>query len=149
MLSWGDIQVNSHNHPTYLRIFLQQSNTEDLSFFVCGCARLPQYCPTLSVRASIPGPLSYNRGCSLSSPSIGMPWCASLQWPQLSDWAHHHCCQVEIPNSVPGLLEVVCIHDIHPYLSTAADIYLLSLVSSWLFQVLYVFAYLRLNRNEN
>ena len=72
MLSWGDIQVDSHNHPTYLRIFLQQSNTEDLSFFVCVCpvATVLSY---LSVQASIPGPLLYNRGCSLSSPSSGMP----------------------------------------------------------------------------
>ena len=40
MLSWGDIQVDSHNHPSYLRIVLWQSKTDlfgaGVSFF-CGC----------------------------------------------------------------------------------------------------------------
>ena len=65
MLSWGDIQVDSHDHPSYLRIVLRQSKTDlfgaGVSLFVgatgdtlCPVAAVLSY---LSVRPSRPGPL--------------------------------------------------------------------------------------------
>ena len=75
MLSWGDIQVDSHNHPSYLRIVLRQSKTNlfgaGVSLFVgatgdtlCPVAAVLSY---LSVRTSRPGPLfTYQNGRPLS-----------------------------------------------------------------------------------
>ena len=75
MLSWGDIQVDSHDHPSYLRIVLRQSKTDlfgaGVSLFVgatgdtlCPVAAVLSY---LSVRPSRPGPLfTYQDGRPLS-----------------------------------------------------------------------------------
>ena len=75
MLSWGDIQVDSHDHPSYLRIVLRHSKTDlfgaGVSLFVgatgdtlCPVAAVLSY---LSVRPSGPGPLfMYQDGRPLS-----------------------------------------------------------------------------------
>ena len=75
MLSWGDIQVDSHDHPSYLRIVLRQSKTDlfgaGVSLFVgatgdtlCPVAAVLSY---LSVQTSRPGLLfTYQDGCPLS-----------------------------------------------------------------------------------
>ena len=75
MLSWGDIQVDSHDHPSYLRIVLRQSKTDlfgaGVSLFVgatgdtlCPVAAVLSY---LSVRPSRPGPLfTYQDGRPLT-----------------------------------------------------------------------------------
>ena len=51
MLSWGNIHVDSHDHPSYLRIVLRQSKTDFFGAGVWGpqvtpCTQLQQYCPT-------------------------------------------------------------------------------------------------------
>ena len=75
LLSWGDIQVDSCNHPFYLRIVLRHSKTDlfgaGVSLFVgatgdtlCPVAAVLSY---LSVRPSRPGPLfMYQDGRPLS-----------------------------------------------------------------------------------
>ena len=79
MLSWGDIQVDSHDHPSYLRIVLWQSKTDlfgaGVSLFVgatgdtlCPVAAVLSY---LSVRPSRPGPLfTYQDGRPLSRANL-------------------------------------------------------------------------------
>ena len=75
MLSWGDIQVDSRDHPSYLRIVLRHSKTDLfgawVSYFVgatgdtlCPVVAVLSY---LSVRPSGPGPLFvYQDGRPLS-----------------------------------------------------------------------------------
>ena len=87
MLSWGDIQVDSHDHPSYLRIVFRHSKTDLFgagvsSFLGATCDTL---CPVaavlsyLSVRNSGPGPLfMYQDGCPLSQIDLVAAVCQAL-----------------------------------------------------------------------
>ena len=87
MLSWGNIQVDSHDHPSYLRIVLWQCKTDlfgaGVSLFVgatgdtlCPVTAVLSY---LSVRPNRPGPLfMYQDGRPLSQVDLVAAICQVL-----------------------------------------------------------------------
>ena len=143
MLSWGNIQVDSHNHPSYLRIILRHSKTDLFGAWVslfmgatgdtlCPVAAVLSY---LSVRPNRPGPLfMYQDDCPLSQVDL----VAEVHQTLAADALMCHVSMAIVfgleplppqprvaSDSVSRLLEVVHIHDLCSYLATAADSYLL------------------------